>query len=52
MSGGKTFCQLMLSIIVDEIIPEISHKGLGQQGTLGVMVGFVIMMFMDVAFSA
>lgn len=41
----------MLFVIVDEIIPEISHKGLGQQGTLGVMVGFVMMMFMDTALS-
>jgi zinc transporter, ZIP family len=42
----------MLFVIVDEIIPEINHKGLGQQGTLGVMVGFVMMMFMDIALSA
>lgn len=40
----------MLFVIVDEIIPEIDQKSLGQSGTLGVMVGFVIMMFLDVAF--
>ncbi len=39
----------MLFVIVDEIIPEIDQKSLGQQGTLGVMVGFVIMMFLDIA---
>lgn len=40
----------MLFVIVDEIIPEINCKGLEQEGTLGVMTGFVIMMFMDTAF--
>jgi len=40
----------MLFVIVDEIIPEINSKGLEQEGTLGVMTGFVIMMFMDTAF--
>lgn len=39
----------MLFIIVDEIIPDIAQKSLGQSGTLGVMVGFVVMMFLDVA---
>ena len=38
----------MLFVIVDEIIPEIDQKSLGQVGTIGVMVGFVIMMFLDV----
>lgn len=40
----------MLFVIVDEIIPEIDQKSLGQVGTLGVMVGFVVMMFLDVTF--
>ncbi|NEP17424.1 MAG: ZIP family metal transporter [Leptolyngbya sp. SIO4C1] len=39
----------MLFIIVDEIIPEIDQKGSEQEGTLGVMVGFVTMMFLDIA---
>lgn len=39
----------MLFVIVDEIIPEIDQKSIGQRGTLGVMVGFVVMMFLDVA---
>lgn len=38
----------MLFVIVDEIIPDIDQKALGQAGTLGVMVGFVVMMFLDV----
>jgi ZIP family zinc transporter len=40
----------MLFVIVDEIIPEIDHKWLDQEGTLGAMVGFVTMMFLDIAF--
>ncbi|MBE7381600.1 MAG: ZIP family metal transporter [Leptolyngbya sp. SIO1E4] len=39
----------MLFVIVDEIIPDIAQKSLGQSGTLGIMVGFVIMMFLDIA---
>ena len=38
----------MLFVIVDEILPDISQKDLGQVGTLGVMLGFVVMMFLDV----
>lgn len=38
----------MLFVIIDEIIPDIDQKALGQVGTLGVMVGFVVMMFLDV----
>jgi ZIP family zinc transporter len=40
----------MLFVIVDEIIPEINSKNLAQEGTFGVMTGFVAMMFMDTAF--
>lgn len=39
----------MLFVIVDEIIPEIDQKSVGQRGTLGVMIGFVVMMFLDTA---
>ncbi|MEO0541135.1 MAG: ZIP family metal transporter [Cyanobacteria bacterium P01_A01_bin.105] len=38
----------MLFVIVDEIIPEIDHKGHNQEGTLGVMAGFITMMFLDI----
>lgn len=39
----------MLFVIVDDIIPDIDQKSFGQRGTLGVMVGFVLMMFLDIA---
>lgn len=39
----------MLFVISDEIIPETHRKGLEQEGTLGIMTGFVLMMFLDVA---
>jgi zinc transporter, ZIP family len=39
----------MLFVISDEIIPESHRKGLEQEGTIGVMVGFVIMLFLDIA---
>lgn len=38
----------MLFVISDEIIPESHRLGYEKQGTLGVMVGFVLMMFLDV----
>lgn len=38
----------MLFVIVDEIIPEVSQKSFGQSGTLGLMVGFVLMMGLDI----
>lgn len=41
----------MLFVISDEIIPESHRKGFEKEGTLGVMLGFVIMMFLDVALS-
>ncbi|MEO1095559.1 MAG: ZIP family metal transporter [Cyanobacteria bacterium J06638_28] len=39
----------MLFVIVDEIIPDIDQKNMDQRGTLGVMLGFVVMMFLDIA---
>jgi len=41
----------MLFVISDEIIPESHRNGLEQEGTIGVMLGFVIMMFLDIALS-
>lgn len=41
----------MLFVIVDEIIPEINRESVAQEGTLGIMGGFVAMMFLDLAFS-
>ena len=39
----------MLFVIVDEIIPEIDRESNAQEGTLGIMAGFVTMMFLDIA---
>ncbi|BAY32300.1 hypothetical protein NIES2107_41880 [Nostoc carneum NIES-2107] len=39
----------MLFVISDEIIPESHRKGLEKEGTMGVMLGFVLMMFLDIA---
>ncbi|NEQ86940.1 MAG: ZIP family metal transporter [Moorea sp. SIO2I5] len=38
----------MLFVISDEIIPESHRKGREQEATLGVMVGFVVMMLLDI----
>lgn len=39
----------MLFVISDEIIPESHRKGFAKQATFGVMVGFALMMFLDIA---
>lgn len=39
----------MLFVISDEIIPESHRKGFEREGTVGVMLGFVLMMFLDIA---
>jgi ZIP family zinc transporter len=39
----------MLFVISDEIIPESHLKGWEKEGTIGVMFGFVVMMFLDIA---
>ncbi len=38
----------MLFVISDEIIPETHRKGYEKEATSGLMLGFVIMMFLDV----
>jgi len=38
----------MLFVISDEIIPESHRLGYEKAATAGVMVGFVLMMFLDV----
>ena len=40
----------MLFVIVDEIIPEIDRESITQEGTFGIMTGFVTMMFLDMAY--
>jgi len=39
----------MLFVISHEIIPATSRDEINLEGTLGVMVGFIVMMFLDVA---
>lgn len=39
----------MIFIVVEEVIPESQTSGNGDQATMGVMVGFVVMMILDVA---
>jgi len=38
----------MLHVISDEIIPESHRKGFAKQATFGLMIGFVVMLFLDV----
>ncbi len=38
----------MLFVISDEIIPESHRKGFEKEATFGVMIGFVVMMILDV----
>jgi len=42
----------MLYVISHEIIPETHRHGLENEATLGLTIGLVIMMFLDVAFGA
>lgn len=41
----------MLFVISDEIIPESHRKEFAKQATFGLMIGFVIMLFLDVVLS-
>ncbi len=41
----------MLFVIVGEIIPEIDRESIAREGALGIIGGFVAMMFLDIAFS-
>jgi ZIP family zinc transporter len=38
----------MLFVISDEIIPESHRQGQEQEATLGIMVGFIVMMLLDI----
>lgn len=40
----------MIFVVVEEVIPESQMNGFGDLATMGTMVGFVIMMVLDVAF--
>jgi ZIP family zinc transporter len=46
---GLTFAAgAMIWVISDEIIPETHRRGVATYGTVGIMIGFVAMMFLDV----
>lgn len=38
----------MIFVVVEEVIPESQHSGNGDLATMGVMVGFTVMMILDV----
>jgi ZIP family zinc transporter len=40
----------MLYVVSDEIIPETHRRGFELEGTWGVIVGFLVMMFLDNVF--
>ena len=39
----------MIFVVVEELIPQAQQGGNGDIATLGVMVGFTVMMILDVA---
>jgi ZIP family zinc transporter len=39
----------MLFVIVDEIIPEIDRESIAQEGSIGIIAGFILMMYLDIA---
>ncbi len=41
----------MLYVISDEIIPESHRKGFEKEATLGVLIGFIVMMILDIVLS-
>jgi ZIP family zinc transporter len=41
----------MLFVVSDEMIPESHRKGFAREATFGLILGFVVMMFLDVLFS-
>ena len=41
----------MLFVICDEILPESQKAGIERDGTIGTILGFVVMMFLDIALS-
>lgn len=48
LSWGLAFAAgAMLYVVSDEIIPETHSRGFEQEGTWGVIVGFIVMMFLD-----
>jgi len=40
----------MIYVVSDEIIPETHSRGYELEGTWGVIIGFIVMMFLDNVF--
>ena len=40
----------MIFVVVEEVVPESQSGGYADLATMGVMVGFTVMMILDVAF--
>ena len=40
----------MVFVVVEEVVPEAQASGNGDAATMGVMLGFALMMCLDVAF--
>lgn len=40
----------MIFVVVEEVIPESQTNGNGDSATMGTLLGFTVMMIMDVAF--
>ncbi len=45
-SGGA-----MIYVVVEEVIPEVQQKSIASDASAGMMIGFVLMMFLDVVLS-
>ncbi len=41
----------MIFVVVEEVVPESQHNGNADLATMGAMLGFTVMMILDVAFS-
>lgn len=39
----------MVYVVIEEVVPEFQHGDYADMGTIALMVGFVVMMFLDVA---
>ena len=39
----------MLFVLINEILPETYRKSVGKEGSVGVLLGFMVMMFLDIA---
>jgi ZIP family zinc transporter len=40
----------MIFVVIEEIIPESQRHGNASLATMGAMIGFVVMMILDVSF--